>query len=201
MNKSVSKQNEEDTFKILSIDPGTQTLGYAILEVDIQTLKVVNCFAWTVDSTRLELYSEETAATFSEKFARIIAHKVNFNNVLEYYQPLVVVSETPFFSIMRPSAAGPLFELFTTLEQTVYSWDKEKPLYKAEPRSVKKFVGVVDHKNKDAVKQALIKIEELKHANIEFLDNHSVDALAVGYFQLGKLRNEREQCQKEQKMQ
>ena len=103
MNKSVSKQNEEDTFKILSIDPGTQTLGYAILEVDIQTLKVVNCFAWTVDSTRLELYSEETAATFSEKFARIIAHKVNFNNVLEYYQPLVVVSETPFFSIMTVS--------------------------------------------------------------------------------------------------
>lgn len=185
-------EENQDTFKILSIDPGTQTLGYAVLEINIDTLEVVDCFAWTVDSTRLDIYSEGVALTFSEKFARIISHKTNFKNVLECYQPLIVVSETPFFSIMRPSAAGPLYELFATLEQTVYEWDKEKPLYKAEPRSVKKFVNAVDHKDKNAVKTALKKIDELKSANLDFLDSHSIDAIAVGYYQLGKLRSERE---------
>lgn len=185
-------EENQDTFKILSIDPGTQTLGYAVLEINIDTLEVVDCFAWTVDSTRLDIYNEETALTYSEKFARIISHKTNFKNVLDFYQPLIVVSETPFFSIMRPSAAGPLYELFATLEQTVYEWDKEKPLYKAEPRSVKKFVNAVDHKDKNAVKTALKKIDELKSANLDFLDSHSIDAIAVGYYQLGKLRSERE---------
>lgn len=201
MNKKSLSKESEDTFKILSIDPGTQTLGYAILEINIKTLEIVNSFAWTVDSTRLEIYSEQAAQVHSEKFARIYAHKTNFKNVLEFYQPLVIVSETPFFSILRPSAAGPLFELFATLEQTIYEWDKEKPLYKAEPRSVKKFVQANDHKDKNAVKQALLKIDELKSANLEFLDTHSIDALAVGYYKLGKLRLERDECRKEQKTQ
>ncbi len=192
MYSDVFFEENQDTFKILSIDPGTQTLGYAVLEINIDTLEVVECFAWTVDSTRLDLYNEGTALTYSEKFARIISHKTNFKNVLDFYQPLIVVSETPFFSIMRPSAAGPLYELFATLEQTVYEWDKEKPLYKAEPRSVKKFVNAVDHKDKNAVKNALKKIDELKSANLDFLDSHSIDAIAVGYYQLGKLRSERE---------
>jgi Holliday junction resolvasome RuvABC endonuclease subunit len=179
----------ETTFKILCIDPGTKTLGYAVYEIDIETLDIVDCFAWTVDIVRLDIYNENTVATYQEKFARIIAHKKNFRNVLDFYQPLIVVSETPFFSIMQPSAAGPLFELFATLEQTVEEWDSLKPLYKAEPRAVKKSVGAVDHKDKEAVKKALKKIPELSKANLDLLDNHSIDALAVGYYHLLKLRN------------
>ena len=61
------------------------------------------------------------------------------------------------------------------------------------------FVNVVDYKDKNAVKTALKKIDELKSANLDFLDSHSIDAIAVGYYQLGKLRSEREKWVKEEK--
>lgn len=181
--------DEQDTFTILSIDPGTISLGFAVIKVDIKTLDIKEAFAWTVDATRLDYYREDIIAVHGDKFARIIAHKRNFENVLRYYEPLIVTSETPFFNKLRPSAGGPLFELYTTLEQTVFEWDTQKPLYKMEPKLVKKMVGASANAKKPEMQAALKKIEELSSASLEFLDQHSIDALAVGYSYILKLRS------------
>lgn len=170
-----------DTVTVLSIDPGTTTMGLAIIRLSIESLEIREAFAWTVEATRLDFYRQETVDTYSEKFARIISIKKMLAEVLRYYKPLSVVCETPFFNMRRPSAAGPLYELLTTIEQTVFEWDCQKPLYRVEPKTVKKAVGASHNAKKDEVKKALSQVKELQCANLVFLDEHAVDALAVGY--------------------
>lgn len=180
-------EDEDNTFSILSIDPGTSTLGFCVTKLRIETLEIVDIFAWTVDATRLDFYREDIVATHGEKFARIISHKRNFEQVLRYYDPLSIVCETPFFNRLRPSAGGPLYELYSTIEQTVFEWDRYKPLYGVDPKSVKKNVKVKDN-SKEAMHAALKLIDELKIANLDLLDQHAHDAVAVGYFKVCELR-------------
>lgn len=182
-----------DTITVLSIDPGTTCLGFAITKLSIPNLEIVEVFGWTIDATRLSFYREDVIEIYGEKFARIMAIKQMFKLVLEFHKPLCVVCESPFFSIQRPSAAGPLYELLATLEQTVYEWDSQKPLYKIDPKTVKKAVKASHNAKKDEVKLALSIVEELKIANLDYLDQHAIDAVAVGYGFINlNLRNKKE---------
>ncbi len=177
----VYSDDQQTTFNILSIDPGTHNLGYAVFELDIESLEIKKVHAWTVDATRLQYYMEEVATRHGDKFARILAHKKNFREVLDFYNPLMVVYESPFFNMQRASAAGPLYELQGTYEQTLFEWDPYRPLHKVEPKTVKKGVGASASAKKPEMKEAISKIEELKCLSLDFLDEHSIDAVAVGY--------------------
>jgi Holliday junction resolvasome RuvABC endonuclease subunit len=186
-------EEQDDTFTILSIDPGTSTLGFCVIKLQIETLKIMEGHSWTVDATRLAFYRDEIVETHGEKFARIIAHKRNLENVLRFYNPLVLVCETPFFNRLRPSAGGPLYELYTTIEQTVYEWDQYKPVYGVDPKTVKKNVKVADN-SKPAMLAALKKIEELECFNLDLLDEHAIDSTAVGYWKVTELRKARDEA-------
>jgi Holliday junction resolvasome RuvABC endonuclease subunit len=186
-------QDDSDTVTILSIDPGTIRLGFSIIKLSIKDLEIVEAFAWTIEATRLEFYKEDVVLVHGEKFARIIAIKKMFKYVLEFYRPLSVVCESPFFNMTRPSAAGPLYELLATIEQTVFEWDDQKPLYKVEPKTVKKAVGASANAKKDEVRVAVSKVPELQCACLDFLDEHAIDAIAVGYAYINQsLRNRKE---------
>jgi len=186
-------QDDSDTVTILSIDPGTIRLGFSIIKLSIKDLEIVEAFAWTIEATRLDFYKEDVIQIHGEKFARIIAIKKMFKYVLEFYRPLSVVCESPFFNMARPSAAGPLYELLATIEQTVFEWDNQKPLYKVEPKTVKKAVGASANAKKDEVRIAVSKVKELQCACLDFLDEHAIDAIAVGYAYINQsLRNRKE---------
>lgn len=180
--------DDDDTFSILSTDPGTSTLGYCVTKLQIETLKLIDAYAWTVDSTRLAFYKDEIVDVHGEKFARIISHKRNLENVLRFYNPLFVVCETPFFNRLRPSAGGPLYELYTTIEQTVFEWDQYKPLYGIDPKSVKKAIGAAGNAKKPDMLARIKEIDELACVKPDFLDEHSIDAVAVGYSKVLELR-------------
>lgn len=173
--------DDQNTVTILSIDPGTYNLGYAVFKVDIDSFEIKDAFAWTVAAIKLDTFKDSMIETHGEKMARIVAIKENFKNVLEHYEPLIVVSESPFFNVKRPSAAGPLYELFGVLHQTLYQWDNSKPLYIIDPKTVKKTVGASHNAKKDEVRKCISKIKELSLICIDFLDEHSIDATAVGY--------------------
>ena len=57
-----------------------------------------------------------------------------------------------------------------------------------DPPSVKKAVGAPARGDKDAVKRAIKLIKELEMVNFDNFDEHSIDATAVGYYELLKLR-------------
>jgi Holliday junction resolvasome RuvABC endonuclease subunit len=191
--------DEDDTFSILSIDPGTSTLGFCVTKLKIETLEIVDVFAWTVDATRLAFYKDEIIEIHGEKFARILSHKRNLEQVLRFYDPLFVVCETPFFNRLRPSAGGPLYELYATVEQTVYEWDKYKPLYGVDPKTVKKAVKALGNKKPDML-IAMKKIAEIfEKAGLDLLDEHAIDAVAVGYTKVLELRERKAKSEADRK--
>jgi Holliday junction resolvasome RuvABC endonuclease subunit len=64
------------------------------------------------------------------------------------------------------------------------AYDPWKPLYRVDPPTVKKKVGAPGNADKNAVKQALLRLPDLNYQGetpLAMLDEHSVDALAVAY--------------------
>lgn len=189
---SDSKVFEVHTFNLLGIDPGTDTIGFSIFKLTIDDLKIVSVTSWTEKVSRFLDEDSFEVQVHSAKYGRIniISEKVKL--ILDTFKPLVVACEAPFFNRLRPNAYGPLIETVFTIQKTLSFWDHYKPLYMHDPPSVKKSVGSKKEKgedNKEAVKRAIKLIAELKMVNFDLLDEHSIDATAVAYCHLLKLRN------------
>ena len=184
-----------ETVNILGIDPGTDTIGFSIIEVEIDTLKVIKALAWTETISRYVDEEDLQVVIHNPKFTRlnIIADKLKL--IFEIFNPIVVACEAPFYNRLKPSAYAPLVETVFVINKAIHTWDSYKPLYVIDPPSVKIAVGAKSRAdkskgedNKDIVKKAISSIEELKSLNFDLLDSHSTDACAVAYCQLSRLR-------------
>lgn len=75
---------DKDTYKILGVDPGTNVLGYAVIEVSSKTLKVLNFGVF-----RLEKYEDH-----HEKLKEIF---LQLQEIIETYLPSQLAIEAPFY--------------------------------------------------------------------------------------------------------
>jgi Holliday junction resolvasome RuvABC endonuclease subunit len=186
---------EKKDINILGIDPGTDTIGFSIIKVNIDDLSIIKAIAWTEKISRnIDDTSFETEIN-GLRFTRLNNISVQLSNILETFNPIVVASEAPFYNRLTPSAYAPLVETLFTINKTLAIWDAYKPLYIIDPPSVKRAVGAKGkankkkgEDNKDIVKRAIMSIKELKSLDFKPLDSHSVDACAVAYCQLLRLR-------------
>jgi Holliday junction resolvasome RuvABC endonuclease subunit len=175
---------------ILGIDPGTETLGMASIEFNIQTLEIHGCEAKTFRGSKL-IQSDWLEDLHGSRFARIHAHCENFARILRLTGPAYIASESPFFSRAHPQAYGALTEIVFAMRMTLFQYDAAMEVAYIDPPSVKNAVGAKGNADKDAVKRALLALPGLNYAGripLEKLDEHSIDALAVAYARLQALR-------------
>lgn len=189
--RSVDNIVEVNTFNILGIDPGTDTIGFSVITIDIDSLEVVSVKAWTVKASKLLDEQSLEVQIHSTRFSRLKIISNIFEDILYSFTPTIVVSEAPFFNRLRPSAYAPLVETVFILQKTLNNWDDYKPLYMCDPPTVKKAIGASARADKHAVKVAIKTLEELKVIDFETLDEHSVDATAVAYCWLLKIRGQK----------
>lgn len=183
-------KEDKDCFTILSIDPGTIYTGYGLIKAKIEDLTMVQAKAWTVNASELIESQSWDEQLYGERFARVNQHAVKFKEYLNIYNPLIVVSESPFYNPRRPAAYGALLEIVLTIRQTLYNWDKWKILYQIDPATAKKSIGVPGNSgDKLLVKQKLLELKEMKSVGIEDFDEHSADALLIAKCQLDKIKN------------
>ncbi len=170
---------------IIGIDPGSQTLGLSVLSFDVTTLEIVSTQAQTFIGDKLPFYDPYTVTTHGERLARIYAHRTNLFNILCHYRPITLVCESPFFNPRRPNAYAALLEVMAEVRNGLRMYDPYMTLITIDPPTVKKAVGAAGNADKEGVFNALLKKqEELKFTtmnNIQTLDEHSVDAVAVAY--------------------
>ncbi|HQV98195.1 MAG TPA: crossover junction endodeoxyribonuclease RuvC, partial [Saprospiraceae bacterium] len=79
----VSTPKSTDSYKILGVDPGTNILGYAVLEVDGRQLKVLSFGVF-----HLEKYEDH-----HEKLKEIF---LQLQEIIETYLPKQLAIEAPF---------------------------------------------------------------------------------------------------------
>ncbi len=173
-----------DTVNIIGIDPGTTFLGVAILTISIYNLEITSSEAFTLDANSLHC-NTWLNEIHGDRFSRINSLEKELDKVFDYYKPLVICSESPFFGMRHPGAFQALIEIICSIRNSVYNYDKWKQLELVPPSNVKQSVGAKGNSTKDEMKSKVYElINVLKYDEHKFkdLDEHSIDALAVGYY-------------------
>ena len=186
---------EPDTIlNVFSLDPGTTNLGLACNTYDLRTKAILNVWAHTLNSDKLPHMSEFDVENHTERAERIYRLAVCTLKYMELFRPHVLACEAPFFNKLRPGAYAALLECITTLRLVINKAYPEIPFVLIEPSLVKKCIGanLIAKKDnvKDQVKEAVLSninltsvmnLDNRLYSSPDKLDEHSIDAIAVGY--------------------
>lgn len=185
---------------IAGIDPGTETLGFGALKVNVVTLEIIESTAFTFVGSKLAGKDTWYGGVHGSRADRIAAHEDNLVDILHYYSPNLVASESPFFNRAFPQAYGALTETVDAIRNALWRYDSWLSLFMIDPPTVKKAVGAASptkgmtpKEKKELVKWAVMALPDLNYngpTNIADLDEHSIDALAVAYCRLKILREQ-----------
>lgn len=171
------------TRNLIGIDPGSETIGVSIIEINTISLDIVTVDAFTFQGSKLPM-SIVDQLTGGDRHAKLHAHTNNFNYVFNKYQPIAVCSESPFYNPRMPNAFGSLTEVLCSIRQGLYEYDQWQQLHLIDPSSVKKSIGAKGNADKDIMRATLATHDTLKpllKRDINHYDEHSIDAIAVGY--------------------
>jgi Holliday junction resolvasome RuvABC endonuclease subunit len=173
----------DNAYNILSLDPGTETLGHGLIQVDCADGKIIGAEAWTVRASKLPMLLDWHASLYQERFARIQALKKSLRQTLDTYEPQIVACETPFFNRLRPNAFEALLEVLSAIKDTVYEWNPFLQIAFVTPSAAKKNLNVSGKSgDKDLVINAILSHEIFGKMKLQGIDEHSADALAIGYY-------------------
>ena len=168
--------------RIVGIDPGTDTLGAAALDVDLATRRVALLEVVTFSGSQMARAYPYISHVHGDRTARLRSHEENLYGYFHYLQPHNVICESPFLGRF-PQAFAALTECVSYIRRAVWRYDPMMPLYLVDPPTVKLLVGVKGKgKTKEDVKQGLLRFQGLENpSNIDIssLDEHSVDAIVV----------------------
>jgi hypothetical protein len=170
-------------YRICAIDPGTDTLGVAIIDlyltrrimrvVEVRTYKASDRYASVAHLNQ----------SLSDRGLRMYWHGINLTNVLFAWLPNAVIAEAPYMGRF-PAAYEALVECRSMIRQSVASYNPALELLLVDPPSAKKSVGAIVKKgSKENVQESVLKLpflEWYQPLGIDAIDEHGFDAIAVG---------------------
>ncbi len=170
--------------KVLGIDPGTVTLGVAGVHWDMVSQKFHVDMAFTLQANDRLLGYQSITETHGSRISRFYQQADELHSIFYNVQPHAVVAESPFMGKFAQSF-GALTECVLNIRQTLFNYDPTMPLVQVDPTTVKKTVGVRKGfmSDKEEVRRALRDRTDLSWGvDLESLDEHSVDAIAVALY-------------------
>lgn len=181
-------------YRILSIDPGSDTLGVAMLDVDLVNWTTTVVYANTFNAQLAIRPHEFTVETFGSRQARLLTHAQGLEGLLHSAYPHCVISESPFLGRF-PQAFESLVECLYMIRSTVASYDPSMCLETIDPGNAKRTVGAPTKRPKGMSKddfketvrigiQKLPRLQIAPNVHLNFLDEHAIDAIAVGCYKV-----------------
>lgn len=171
-------------FRIMGIDPGLNNLGIALFDIEYQTRKILRLEAFTLVNDKLKDDSGLDLESHAERTVKLMKLRFALLNIMQMNNPFAVACESPFFNRLRPTAYAALVEVTRLIHTTVIDYNSNTIFRTVEPLLVKKHIGAGMETGKLDVKRAVSIRPELMSVlvnNLDRLDEHSVDAIAVGY--------------------
>jgi len=179
-----------DRATIIGIDPGTEKLGVSYIDFSVVDMHIYQCGALTLTGSKLPR-GDWTAAMHGDRYSRINALEEELVNIFDEKRPLIFAIEAPFINRLRPAAYGALVEVVCAVRSAMHKHSPWKFLNSTSPSSVKQGIGAPGNADKEVVKKCILKIDELVttcESQLNQLDEHSIDALAVAYYTLKQYR-------------
>ena len=171
----------QHNFNIITIDPGINHLGLSVCEIDFQNKEVIKTFSTTLHVKEKNL-NKRNIELYGLRQCKIDYLNEILIKYIEKYKPITVVVESPAFL--------PLIELLYQIRMTIREFENINYV-SYEPSLIKKTVGASAICKKDEVKKYVLinkdffKLE--KEINIEDLDEHAIDSLAILYTHFQKV--------------
>lgn len=189
----VPRTEPEIPLRVVGIDPGTETLGFSVLDLSLSTGAVHVVHSETIVAQKFlsDYRIEET--THGGRTARLMALEDRVFIMLEQFQPNAICAESPFLRKF-PMTFAALTECISYIRRAVMRYDRFKPLEVVDPPSAKMAVGMTIKRGatKDdvAVSVAQLPLTYEEGINLSELDEHQIDSIAVAYYQLLIYRNQ-----------
>jgi Holliday junction resolvasome RuvABC endonuclease subunit len=179
-------------YRILSIDPALSSCGWSILDLVIEQYKkntepqiIVNRFGCIKSyQEAIKAANREKAEFYSKSLLSLSLLKKNISKLLDEFKPNFVTIEDAFFNPKRPSAYASLINCISTISLLC----KEHyllPVYRIPTRSAKQCIFGEGGANKNDIREAVLASKNItfkQKKNIDNLDEHEADSIAVGYF-------------------
>lgn len=175
---------------LVGLDPGTVNVGVCILEINPISLELIKTSSFSINGNKLGP-NEWTALTHGERIARIRALGHKLLKIFRKENPILIATESPFFNPRRPNAFSALVEILYEIRNALIRYSPYNTLYLIDPPNVKMAVKAGGGADKEDVKTSLSKIQEITDTldcKFDDLDEHAIDATAVAYCLLVKLR-------------
>lgn len=169
--------------RIVSFDPGTGSLGIAVLDYNAENKTHVVEYAATAPIDKQYRKQLLLIEKFGDRIAKLQTVKEVVSSILNYWEPSLVASEAPYMGRF-PQAYAALVECVDAIRKGTNEYDIFMPLKTIDPATVKKTLGVSGKSgDKTLILKALEKREDLlfkEGVNLHSLDEHALDAIAVG---------------------
>ena len=186
----IMPSESSNIFTIIGLDPGTRMLGVAILNIDLDRLRIDSSNAFTLNADILSKDDYWTKEVHGDRFSRIASLRIKLVKIFNYYKPEYIFSESPFINTHYPAAGIALTEVLSDINRAVYEYSVWHKLHLIPPSTVKQAINAPGNANKIVMKQKILELQDLNYnddIHLINLDEHSIDALAVGYYGYSKL--------------
>ena len=180
---------------ILSFDPGTTNMGWALSEYNLDTGQFDVHHFGLFKSAKIAKKRKEDVECFGQ---RLISLRVVFeetSKLILQYQPHYVVTEDTFFNPGTPQAHIALLLCIHAVEHMMYTFYNEgklvhhssRKLYKLAPSTIKMITSGHGSSVKSKMLDAVLNEENIQFVNKSkeeletILTDHETDAIACGY--------------------
>lgn len=178
-----------EPFRIAGFDPGAN-LGLTYLE---NALDGSNPIVRRVETEKLnpaEFGYREIADVHGPRTVRLMIMYDRVTQFLRTVRPHAVVVEGNYLGRFA-NAFGSLVECVYTIRSAVYAYDPFMKLYIVDPTTVKTGIGMkkIRGTDKEDVRKALkaLKTLDWDGINIDDLDEHAIDSVAIAYYYSSEL--------------
>ncbi len=173
-------------YRVLAIDNGTDTLGTVVADIDIRKDVMDVIHAETCTASKTAGRWSQIAEIHGTRFARYRALRMYIDDLLDQYDPDAIVVEGPFMHIHAESFAK-LRESLYMIREAAIEYHPLLPVHVVAPMSAKKAVKAKHYdKGKDPVREAVLSLTDVyydRSIDEQTLDEHSIDAVAVAYYE------------------
>lgn len=177
-------------YRILSIDPGTDTLGISVFDVDFvhQTKTLIEAYTFKASRHIDDLLDNDYWQTQDEKYLRLHRHGQHLYELMCHLRPHHIVHENAFMG-KYPKAYEGLVQCLYEIRLAARQYDPYIPLEGLAPMEAKSYIGGI---SKGQVESAVSKIEDLNNLQtiLPTLDEHAIDSIAIGYTKACQLLEE-----------
>lgn len=178
-----------EAFRIAGFDPGAN-LGLCFIENRLDGSNPIVKRVHTEKLNPAEFGYRNIAELHGNRVVRLMVLHDRITEFLTMVRPHAVIVEGNYLGRFA-NAFGSLVECVTIIRNAVYEYDPFMPIHLVDPTTVKTNIGMVRIKgtDKEDVRRALGNLKSLDwgSVNIDDLDEHSIDSVAIAYYYSSQL--------------